>query len=188
MLLVVALVIAVAGAFAAGAIVPSMLRDDVAPPADATPAADVLADEDSSSDDDPAPPDEAESPEGSDDPAEGDEPDGDDPAGAEGDSDDDAPVPDAAAELDLPAWLVIVRSLTADERSYEDAESAAADLRDAGLEDVAVLRSDDLAGLEPGYWVLYAGAWPDEDDAVARCEAAAETTDCYVRRVDAPDG
>lgn len=199
--------VVVAAAFVAGALAPDLLRDDRGEVPGTRPVGDVLAESgevsggpDEDPDDDPADaadagPSDDEGDDGGDDPATPDD-DPDDGA-AEGDGEGDgadvgATDDEAGAgieDLALPGWIAVVRSLSTDERTAEDAAAEAVALQEAGADDVRVLRSDDLDGLEPGYWVLHAGGgWPDdaEDDARGTCADLAGTVDCYVRRVDAP--
>jgi hypothetical protein len=83
-----------------------------------------------------------------------------------------------AGELAAPAWIVVVSS----EGDEARAGQIAAQVAEAGHES-GVLRSDDYPSMNPGYWVAYAGPYPDATAAQAG-EAALEGdgwTAAYVR-------
>jgi len=83
-----------------------------------------------------------------------------------------------AAALPTPAWLVVIASERDQARATEVAQQVAADGHEVG-----VLRSDEYPSMNPGYWVAYAGPYPDAPAAQAG-EAAVEAdgwTAAYVR-------
>ena len=71
------------------------------------------------------------------------------------------------------AWTVILAS----KGSRAEAETEA---RTAGA-DAGVLHSDDYSSLRKGYWVAFAGQYPDQEAAQAAAEA--KGGDAYARRV-----
>ena len=74
-------------------------------------------------------------------------------------------VPSAASgdeELATPTFVAVVAS-SGDEAT---AQALAAELTERGY-DSGVLRSDDHASLEPGFWVAYTGPFPDAAAAQA---------------------
>lgn len=108
-----------------------------------------------------------------------DEPDEEADGGADGDeatSSTTAPVADGA--LDTPAWILVISSEGDEVRARAIAEEVAAAGHPAG-----VLRSDDYPSMNPGFWVAYAGPYPDAAAAQA-AEPAIEAdgwTGAYVR-------
>jgi len=68
----------------------------------------------------------------------------------------------APGGLDTPTFVAIVSS----EGNQADAQVLADELTEQGY-DSHVLRSDDYASLEPGFWVAYVGPFPDAPAAQA---------------------
>lgn len=108
----------------------------------------------------------------------------DDGEGASGGDDGDgatsSSTPQEVAEgtLPSPSWVLVVSSEGDEGRAREIAEAVAAAGHPAG-----VLRSDDHPSLNPGFWVAYAGPYPDADAArAARDEVHADGfSGAYVR-------
>lgn len=87
--------------------------------------------------------------------------DGADGGEATGDDGTAAPITEAD-ELTSPAWVLVVSSEGEEARAREVADDVAAAGHPAG-----VLRSDDHPSLNPGFWVAFAGPYPDADAARA---------------------
>ena len=78
-----------------------------------------------------------------------------------------APDPAAASSTTTPApasgeWIVVIAS----EATEAEADTVAADMV-AGGHPADVLRSDDYPSLNPGFWVVFAGPYPDSSTAEA---------------------
>jgi hypothetical protein len=109
-------------------------------------------------------------------PGAGDAPDGDAADDTTTSSTTEAP----AGPLETPAFVVVVFS----ERDEAAAQSRAQQITDAGFPS-GVLRSDDYATLNPGYWVAYSGPFPDAGAATSANQdlVGAGFTGSYVRCV-----
>jgi hypothetical protein len=81
-------------------------------------------------------------------------------------------------DLDTPTWIVVVSSEADEAGATVLAQRVAADGHPAG-----VLRSDDYPSLNKGFWVAYAGPYPDRSSATAAVSAleAAGYSGTYVR-------
>lgn len=97
---------------------------------------------------------------------------GEEPAGDGGDATTTtiaAPTGDVRTEaLPSPSWIVVITS----ERDQARATTVAAEVAGDGHA-TGVLRSDEYQSLNPGFWVSYAGPYPD---AGAAADAAATLT------------
>jgi hypothetical protein len=65
-----------------------------------------------------------------------------------------------AGELPSPSWVLVISSEGGEDRARSVAEEVAAAGHPSGF-----LRSDDYASLNPGFWVAYAGPYPEAADA-----------------------
>lgn len=90
------------------------------------------------------------------------DPDGDDDGGTDDEASDTTAPVTGADELTTPAWVLVVSS----EGDEARAQQIAAEVAEAG-HPAGVLRSDDHPSLNPGFWVAYAGPYPDADAARA---------------------
>ncbi len=80
-----------------------------------------------------------------------------------------------AVAAPFDTWITVLASLPTDE--YDESEATAiAAAEDASAE---VLRSDDYASLNPGFWVVYLGGHDFAWEAEAACPDSVE--DCYAR-------
>lgn len=97
---------------------------------------------------------------------------------AEGTTSSSSSTSTPAADLPSPAWIVVISS----EGDEARAGQVAAQVAEAG-HDTGVLRSDEYPSMNPGYWVAYAGPYPDV--AAARAAEPAVEADgwpaAYVR-------
>ena len=102
-----------------------------------------------------------------------------------------SPTPTALPEgvvTELPAgtYLTVLESLR---KSAASAEQALARAEGLGNEEfpAAVLDSDEVPGLKPGFWVIAIPGASDGSEAKDRCAKVGEAfgTDCYVRQVGA---
>lgn len=87
-------------------------------------------------------------------------------------------------ELPSPSWVLVISSEGDEARARAVAEEVAAAGHPAGF-----LRSDDYPSLNPGFWVAYAGPYPDAA-AAAEAEGPVEAdgwTGAYVRCVGTTD-
>lgn len=92
----------------------------------------------------------------------------------------DAPGEVTAGDLPSPSWVLVISSEGGEDRARTVAEEVAAAGHPAGF-----LHSDDYESLNPGFWVAYAGPYPDPAAATA-AEAEVEAdgwTAAYVRCV-----
>lgn len=81
------------------------------------------------------------------------------------------------AEGPWDTWTLIYASLDTGTRTREDAEAIA-----VGIDDGAVLLSDDYPSLNPGFWVVHAGEWGHRRAAGAWCPQDLEPgLSCYPR-------
>ena len=82
-----------------------------------------------------------------------------------------------------PAWIVVINSV---ERHKGVTAARQKSERYGGMGiDTAVLLSSDYSSLNPGYWVVYAGPYQNEDAASAYCRSIAnQVTSCYQRFLD----
>jgi septal ring-binding cell division protein DamX len=71
------------------------------------------------------------------------------------------------------AWTVVVASSTSRAAAQKKAKAAGAD--------AGVLHSDDFSSLRKGYWVVFAGQYPDQK--AAQAAAKGRGGDAYARRV-----
>jgi hypothetical protein len=71
------------------------------------------------------------------------------------------------------AWTVVVASSTSRAAAQKKAKAAGAD--------AGVLHSDDFSSLRKGYWVVFAGQYPDQK--AAQAAAKSRGGDAYARRV-----
>jgi hypothetical protein len=69
-------------------------------------------------------------------------------------------------DLDTPTWIVVVSSEADEAGATVLAQRVAADGHPAG-----VLRSNDYPSLNKGFWVAYAGPYPDRSSATAAVSA-----------------
>ena len=78
-------------------------------------------------------------------------------------------------------WLTIVGTFEGDETPERMADSVT-EMAGRGLE-VDALRTDALASLEPGLWVLVESDWGTAEEAVARCVelGLADRSRCFAR-------
>jgi len=87
------------------------------------------------------------------------------------------PVPTTGATAQWPtgktAWTVVVASSTSRAAAEKKAKAAGAD--------AGVLHSDDFSSLRKGYWVVFAGQYPDQKAAQAAADGRGG--DAYARRV-----
>lgn len=89
----------------------------------------------------------------------------------------------ALGEPPTSAWVVILRSVEED-RGREVAEDFARQLDAVGV-DTGVFLSSGYGSLRPGFWVVYTGGSPDEDDAISLCgELRDLVPDCYHRLIE----
>lgn len=88
--------------------------------------------------------------------------------------------PGEPGTLETPAWVAVVSS----EGDEARARAVAARVADAGFSS-GVVRSDDHESLNPGFWVAYAGPYPDPATAEAAVAdlAAAGIDGAYARCV-----
>jgi septal ring-binding cell division protein DamX len=71
------------------------------------------------------------------------------------------------------AWTVVVSSSTSRAAAQKKAKAAGAD--------AGVLHSNDFSSLRKGYWVVFAGQYPDQE--AAQAAAKSRGGDAYARRV-----
>ena len=87
------------------------------------------------------------------------------------------PAPTTGGTAEWPsgktAWTVVVASSTSRAAAEKKAKAAGAD--------AGVLHSDDFSSLRKGYWVVFAGQYPDQKAAQAAAESRGG--DAYARRV-----
>jgi hypothetical protein len=87
------------------------------------------------------------------------------------------PVPATGGTAQWPsgktAWTVVVASSTSRAAAQKKAKAAGAD--------AGVLHSDDFSSLRKGYWVVFAGQYPDQKAAQAAADSRGG--DAYARRV-----
>jgi SPOR domain len=113
------------------------------------------------------------------------------PAGAHRGSQQDGGDQVAATGSSTPAppgdfYTVILASISSEQgRSVADQRAAA--YRDAGVAGVGVLDSSTYASLTKGYWVVYSGVFPSEQDALDHRDEIRQTHpdlgNCYVKQV-----
>lgn len=92
----------------------------------------------------------------------------------------DAPGEVTEGELPSPSWVLVISSEGGEDRARAVADEVAAAGHPAGF-----LHSDDYESLNPGFWVAYAGPYPDPAAATA-AEPEVEAdgwTAAYVRCV-----
>jgi sporulation related protein len=75
-------------------------------------------------------------------------------------------------------WTVVLASKT----SESQANDAAQNFIDDGIQDVGVLRSDDFSSLKPGFWVVYSGRY-DSQSAASDALDGVDARDAYIRRI-----
>ncbi len=80
--------------------------------------------------------------------------------------------------LDFGQWILVLASLPIDEFTLEDAAARAPE-----VEGSRVLLSDDYPSLNAGYWVVYAGPFPDNPTTSACPDNRPEDFTCYPRFV-----
>ncbi len=91
----------------------------------------------------------------------------------------------AATGPRTPSWIAILESLAVDRYSRDQAGRRAGRYARRLGEDVRVLRSDDYATLNPGYWVVWYGPFAHKAPAREACaDATAAGAVCYPRRLD----
>lgn len=88
------------------------------------------------------------------------------------------------ADPDVPSWIVVLESLEEEDFTPADGADFVEEFAGEGIDDAALLHSDDYEPLNRGYWVVYLPGFATEDDALAACNDVSDVVPhCYPREI-----
>lgn len=88
------------------------------------------------------------------------------------------------ADPDVPSWIVVLESLEEEDFTPADGADFVEEFAGEGIDDAALLHSDDYEPLNRGYWVVHLPGFATEDDALAACNDVSDVVPhCYPREI-----